>query len=204
VLPEEYDVTTSSSLIRLAARFGAAVKNDHLAANVLRATKVEQEGWQNHNLVLLGIPTQNVLLRQFNDSLPWRFVRGSDTLARYISGDTEAELQLDENAAVGLIQIAQSPWNKERTVLALTGTTDKGAQLAVRTFFDPPRPLRGNLVVVEALSPTSSSPRLQMLDTRPTNPETPIAPGTGDPGDPSAVPAMSSSDKLLLAESWWK
>jgi len=204
VLPDEYDVAYSNDVVQLAVQFGAAVKNDHLLANVLLATKVERESWQNHHLVVLGRPTQNVLLRQFNDNLPWRFTRGSDTLAGVSSGDPGLQLQLGDNATVGLIQVAQSPWDKTRTILALTGTTDAGAHLAVRTLLDPEQELRGDLVVVEAPSPASDNPRIQIIDTRPAGPETPVAPGDGDPGAPSAIPTMSSSDRLLLAESWWK
>jgi hypothetical protein len=204
VLPEEYGAVQSNDVVLLAAHLGAVVKNDHLAANVLSAAKVAQEDWQNHNLILLGRPTQNVLLRQFNDSLPWRFVRGSDTLARASSGDPGLRLQLDEDATVGLIQVAQSPWNKARSILALTGPTDAGALLAVRTLLNPGKSLRGNLVVIESRSPESNNPHIQITDTRPTSAETPTIPGDGDPGDPSSIPTMSSSDKILLAESWWK
>jgi hypothetical protein len=204
VLPEGYGTTESNQVVQLAAQFGAAVKNDHLSANVLVAPKVDQERWKDYHLVLMGRPTKNVLLRQFNENLPWRFVKGTDTLARASSGDPGLELQLTEAAMVGLIQVAQSPWNEMRTVLALTGTTDDGAHLAVRTLLDPEQNLRGNLIVLETLSPTGANPRIQITDTRPAQPVAPATPGEVNPGDPSAIPTMSEPDKILLAEHWWK
>lgn len=206
VLPKGYDAGMSNDVVQLAAQFGAAVKNDHLAANVLLASKAEQNTWQDHHLVLLGRPTQNALLSEWNDNLPWQFARGSDTLARISGGDPGLELQLGDDAAVGLIQIAQSPWNKTRTVLALTGTTDAGVHLAVQTLLDPEQRLRGNLAVAETRSPTtgSSTRRIQVTDTRPPIPETPDTPGDGDPGGPSGLSTLSDTDKILLAEYWWK
>lgn len=204
VLPEGYSAALSDDVVQLAAQLGTAVKNDHLAANVLLASKVEQETWENHHLVLLGRPTQNPLLRQLNNLLPWQFARGSDRLAPASGGDPGLELRLGDDATVGLIQVAQSPWNKARALLALTGTTDAGVHLAVRTLLDPEQSLRGNLAVVESLLPASKTPRVQVTDTRPSLPERPDTPGEVEPGQPSALPTLSNSDKLLLAEYWWR
>jgi hypothetical protein len=207
VLPEGYDLAYSNAVVQLAAQLGAAVKNDHLSAKVSLASKVERKSLEDYHLILLGRPTQNLLLRQFNDSLPWSFVQGSDELTRTSDGDPGLELQLDDSATVGLIQIAQSPWDETHTMLALTGTTDAGAQLAVQTLLDPEQDLRGNLAVVESLSPTGNNPRLQVTDTRPAQPDTPDTPDTPEDGetkDTPAIPPISGPDMLLLAEGWWK
>jgi hypothetical protein len=204
VLPDGYDATISNDVVQLAALFGAVVQNDHLEANVLVAYNVEQEEWQDHDLVLMGRPTKNALLREFNDNLPWPFLQESDSLTDASRGTPGLSLQLGEDATVGLIQLAQSPWNEMRAVLALTGTTDAGAHLAVRAFLDPIKTLRGDLVVVEALSPESDSPRIQMTDTRPAQPEIPEPSGDTVPEETTAIPAMSDADRILLAEYWWK
>lgn len=204
VLPDGYDATIANDLVHLAVQFGAAVETDHLPANVFMANNVEQEAWQDYHIVLLGRPAKNALLRQFNDSLPWPFVQGGEALAPTSSGDPGLELQLEADAPVGLIQIAQSPWNKTRALLALTGVTDAGAHLAVQTLLNPAQPLHGNLVVAEARSETDNNPRIQTTDTRPAKPETPDTPGPSDPGETPAMPTLSGADKILLAEYWWK
>jgi hypothetical protein len=204
VLPSDYDAALSNDVVQLAALFGAAVQNDHLQANVLVASKVEPEEWQDHYLILLGLPDRNALLREFNDDLPWSFLQGSNSLTRASRGTPGLTLQMGEDAAVGLIELIQSPWNGVRAVLALTGTSDAGVRLAVRTVLDPTQTLRGNLVVVEALSPGSGNPRIQMTDTRPAQPETPDTPGGSDSGETPAIPEMSDADRILLAEYWWK
>jgi hypothetical protein len=204
VLPEGYDIAYSNNVVQLAVQFGAAVKNDHLSAKVSLASKIDRESLEDYHPILLGRPTQNLLLRQFNDSLPWKFVQGSDELARTSDGDPGLELQLDGSATVGLIQIAQAPWDETRTMLALTGTTDAGAHLAVQTLLDPEQDLRGNLAVVESLSPTGDNPRLQVTDTRPAQPEPLDTPEDGETKDTPAIPTISGPDMLLLAEVWWK
>jgi hypothetical protein len=204
VLPDAYDATISNDLIQLAAQFGAAVQTDHLRVNVAVANTVDQDDWIDHHLVLLGRPAKNVLLRQFNDHLPWPFVQDGDALARTSKGDPGLTLQLGADATVGLIQVASSPWNKIRTVLTLTGPTDEGAHLAVQTLLDPDQRLRGDLVVVEALPQAGRRPRIQSTDTRPPRAQDPGTPEGSDPGETPAIPAMSGSDKILLAEYWWK
>jgi hypothetical protein len=204
VLPDGYDATVSDDLVQLAVQFGAAVQTDHLAANVLVAHNVEQETWQDHHLVLLGRFSKSALLRQFNDILPWPFVQGGEALARTSNGDPGLELGLGPDATVGLIQVAQSPWNETRTILALTGITDEGAHLAVQTLLDPGTPLHGNLAVVEARSPTDENPRIQTTDTRPAIPEKPETPGENDPTENPTLSPLSGSDRILLAEYWWK
>ena len=204
MLPDGYDATLSNDLVQLAAQFGAAVQTDHLSANVVLANKVEQETWQDHHLVLLGRPAKNALLRQFNDSLPWPFVQGGDALARTSSGDPGLELQLGDDATVGLIQIIQSPWNND----ARRAGRDRHhgcRRPPCRANPVGPRPAPARKPGRHrGLSQTSDNPRIQSTDTRPAQPETPDTPGGSDPGETPAIPTMSDSDKILLAEYWWK
>jgi hypothetical protein len=204
VLPDGYDAVVSNDVVQLAAYLGAAVQTDHLSARAVVAPKVARETWQNHNLVLLGHLSKNALLREFNDDLAWTFVQNGNALAPTSSGDPGLELQLGPNATVGTIQVAQSPWNQGRALLVLSGTTDAGAHLAVQTLLNPGRVLRGNLAVVESLSESGDNLRIQSTDTRPAQPQDPDTPGGGEPGETPTIPALSDSDKVLLAEYWWK
>jgi hypothetical protein len=201
VMPNGYDAVLADDLVRLVARYGAVVETDHLSANVLVADDVEQDDWQGYNIVLLGRLAQNSLLREFNDRLPWRFIDGGDALTRTSKGEPGLQLELGEDATVGLIQIIPSPWNKVRTLMAVTGTSDDGVHLAVQTLLDANQALRGNLVVIEA--PPTGARRVQSTDTRPAQADEPDTPGS-DPGETPAIPTMSDSDKTLLAEYWWK
>jgi hypothetical protein len=202
VMPNGYDAALADDLVRLVARFGAAVETDHLSANVLVADDVKQDDWLGYNIVLLGRLAQNSLLSEFNDRLPWRFVEGGDALTDTSKGEPGLQLELGEDASVGLIQIIPSPWNKVYALMAVTGTSDDGVHLAVQTLLNADQALRGNLVVIEA--PPTGARRIQSTDTRPAQADEPDTPGGSDSGETPAIPTMSDSDKTLLAEYWWK
>jgi hypothetical protein len=203
VVPDTLDASLASDVVQLAAAFGAAVQTDHLEANIALAGKAPQETWQDHNLVLLGHPTKNALLQQFNASLPWPFDQDGGTFAPDRGRELGLEPQLGDSATVGLIQLAQSPWNPYRAVLVLTGSTDAGAHLAAQALLNSGQDLSGDLAMAET-TPAISDPRIQSIDTRPPLSELPTDPIESDPEDPLALPSISGSDRILLAEYWWK
>jgi hypothetical protein len=204
VLPDQPNAAIAADLVQLAAQFGSVVKNDHLAVHAASAKSVEQETWQDHHLVLVGRPTQNALLIELNEGLPWPFVAGSDTPGPV--PDEEIGLEIDPEQDSGLIQVASSPWNETRSILALTGTTDESVQLAIQALLEPEQELKGNLALVEPIPDKEGLIRVQTTDTRPSSPtEGPAPPGGDGPrGESSTTPTLSSEDKVLLAERWWK
>ena len=151
---------------------------------------------ENRNLVLVGRPTENSLLRTVNAYLPQPFAPDSDLLEP-LAVDSVAFLPDPERDA-GLLEISASPWGEGYSLLAITGTTDEGVQLAVQTLLDPFTLLKGNLAVVEqSLGPHSGEPNqvsTYAVDTRPptqTNEET-------------SKKRPFDNDLILLAERWWR
>jgi hypothetical protein len=83
-----------------------------------------------------------------------------------------------------------SPWNSNRTVLVLTGTTDEGVSLACATLISRSDRLAGNVAVTEALTGT-----IHTYETRE------LAPAQ----EPQAVEKAGWDSGLMgrLAEWWW-
>ena len=86
------------------------------------------------------------------------------------------------------------------------GTTDEGVQLAIQMLLEPEQELKGNLALVEPIPDKEGLVRVQSTDTRPSSPiEGPAPPGGDGPrGESSTTSVLSSEDKVLLAERWWK
>ena len=211
VLPDQPQSAILDDLIRLAIYLGSPTITEYLSAHVTYASKVDQETWQDYHLVLLGRPSENLLLERFNSYLPHPFVANSDLLEPLII-DSVA-FQPDPGRDAGLLEIAPSPWNKEYTMLAITGTTDRGMQLAVRTLLEKTDKLAGNLAVIEPAVGAGAGELDQVniyaLDTRPpvlekeTNTSTDDTIGDLEKENGLDVAAIED-DQILLAERWWK
>jgi hypothetical protein len=81
-----------------------------------------------------------------NDRLPQPFKPGLDLLDPRLEPVVFVQ---DPTRNIGLIEELAAPWDPERTILALTGTTDEGVALAVTTLLSQGRALDGNVALVE-------------------------------------------------------
>jgi hypothetical protein len=198
VLPDQPSSKTVSNLIRLAVLLGSSSRQEGVSARVACASDVDEEIRKIYHLILLGRPTENVLLRVVNAYLPQPFVPDSDVL-KPLAVDSVAFLP-DPARDAGLLELTDSPWNENYSLLAVTGTTDEGVRLAVETLLKSPDALKGNLAVVEPafLSGEPNQVRTYAIDTRPSTEET-------DANQPVSTGDISSeTDLAIQAERWWK
>ncbi len=196
VLPDQPSPQTFDDLMRLAILLGSPSRAEYISAYVDYAAAVKPEVAEKHHLILLGRPSQNALLAEVNDYLPHPFVAGSDLLKPLVVDSIS--FMPDPKRDAGLVEIATSPWNENRSLLAVTGTTDQGYRLAIETLLQGEAQLQGNLAVIEpstdpfATQPTRIS--TYSIDTRPPQPDQ----ASADAGH------VSESDLPTLAGRWWK
>lgn len=200
VLPDQPSSEIFDQLIQLVTRLGSGTGRESTSIQVKYASEVAQDSRQNHHLILLGTPAENVLLSEINDSLPQPFADDNGTLKPLVV-DTVALLP-DSSRDAGLMQILGSPWNEENTILALTGTSPEGVELAVQTLLYQPRQLEGNLAVVEpAFDPlTGDSPQISIYSVDTQEPEEPVEEASRSAAE------MSVTGEVLttLADRWWR
>ena len=196
VLPDQPTPQTFNDMIRLAILLGSPSRAEYISARVDYASSVTKEVAANYHLILLGRPTQNALLTEVNDSLPHPFMPQSDLL-KPLAIDS-VTFTPDPNRDAGLLELATSPWNENNSLLAVTGTTDRGYRLAIETLLEGKTYLEGNLAVIEpAVSLFASEPTkvsTYYLDTRPSLSDDEEIGATG----------VSTGDLSLLANRWWK
>ena len=89
---------------------------------------------------------------------------------------------------VGLIEELAAPWDSERTILVLTGTTDEGVVLANTTLLSGNAELAGNVVMVEESVGAHAFDTRSLLST----------PGTG-----AGVFDANQTTLIQLGERWW-
>ena len=198
-VPDQVSSSLANDLARLSVRLGAASNSERLAIPVVFASTVTEELRENNHLIALGRPTQNALLAEVNADLPHPFIENTDILEPLKVDNVVFLVDPERNA--GLLQIMQSPWNENYSLLAISGTTDEGTALALRALVNGSRKLVGDLAVVEpSLDPLAGPDAVEIyaLDTRDVDPSR--------SGLQTFVPGntLSSNQEINLSEQWWK
>jgi hypothetical protein len=198
VLPDHARLFDYDLMLQVAAGLGAADRGDYLALDVTTADLITQEDRQDKDLFLIGRPSVHSLLAELNDTLPQPFEPDSDLLRSQLDPVVYGQ---DPSRDIGLIEEMAAPWDPERTILVITGTTDEGVVLASTTLFSQDDTLAGNVVLVE------ESVGVRALDTH-SLPPTPVSQAEGPalsttPMSQAEGPALDQSLLIQLGERWW-
>jgi hypothetical protein len=194
VLPDVLNRPERERLLQLAAMLGQQAGGDRITLRATSAQDIDAVKESNY-FVVFGRPTNNALLPTLNDKLPQPFQAGTDQLA---PGLDSAILTETTTRNAGLLQELVSPWNSERAILVITGTTDEGVVAAFDLLLGNlpeewgSASFSGNVAVIEGQRIYSTDTRLlegQGLSYRPT----PVAPVAV----PGALPQRE------LATRWW-
>jgi len=198
-VPDQVSSNLANDLVQLAVRLGAASNSERLAIPVVFASTITEELRENNHLILLGRPTQNALLAETNPELPHPFIENTDILEPLKVDNVVFLVDPERNA--GLLQIMQSPWNENYSLLAISGTTDDGVALALRALVNGSQRLRGDLAVVEPLLDPLAGPdalTIYAIDTRE------IDSGRSVLQTLVQGNTLSSNQEINLSEQWWK
>jgi hypothetical protein len=185
ILPDRPGELDYDLMLQVSAGLGAADQGDSLALTVTTADLVTQEDREDRDLILIGRPSVHSAIAELNDRLPQPFEAGSDLLRSQVESMLLAQ---DPSRAIGLIQELAAPWDPERTILVLTGTTDEGVAMAAETLLSESDELTGNVAVVE------ESVGVRAFDTRSL-----LSTSGGWADGPDAHQALLAQ----LSERWW-
>ncbi len=138
---EEYTVA-----FQVAAFLGAASQGRAFEPALLLGAP-DQTNLNPYHLVLIGKPSRNPLLGAINDQLPQPFIPGSDTIEQKIDN---VIYRLQDGLDLGFLELIASPWNPERVLVVITGTSDAGLQSAADFVMNSGRiwELNGNLAML--------------------------------------------------------
>lgn len=92
-----------------------------------------------HNLIVVGQPAQLPVLSDLANSLPASFEAGSNAA---LLDNQHVIYRISADKSLGYLELLTSPWNDQRTVMAVLGTTPDGVASA------------GNALVVSAIRNT--------------------------------------------------
>lgn len=109
--------------------------------------EVPEDVRNGRNLIVVGLPSDLQLLKELKDSLPAPFDEKSNVAV--LQGQQVA-YRFPADADLGFLELLASPWNSDRVVLAVVGSTPAGVKQAGRALTDATfgGRLRGNFVLV--------------------------------------------------------
>jgi len=137
---------------------------------VAYADAVPEQMRAERNLLVVGRPTRLPLLDELGSALPAPFAAGSDLAS---APNAPIVYRMAEEVSVGYLQLLTAPWNDERAILTVLGSSDTGLEWAGAALTTPElrSKLAGNLAVVQAEQIESSDTRTRVT-TETTPPET--------------------------------
>jgi hypothetical protein len=185
VLPDRPRQIDYDLMLEVATGLGAADQGDALALDVITADLVTQEGRQDKDLLLIGLPSVHSLITELNDELPQPFRFRSNRLPSQVESVVPIR---DPSGELGVIEELAAPWDYRRTVLVLTGTADEGLVLVSTALFSQGDALAGNVVLVEEAGVTHA------FDTRALPPASASLYAGGE---------SNLSVLMQLGERWW-
>jgi hypothetical protein len=198
------DVAETRLAAQLAAELGRNdIPGQFKRINIMAAGEAKPDDLAKNNVILIGKPDNNTLLKEVNTKLP--VVWDSNT-ARTLSTERGLKLGSSDNALAALVQVTASPWSEAHSLLTVINEpnrTDNGRHLVnaigKNVYIGK---YRGNVMIVDSLGKSytfnSFDKNEQALSTSAPAPATTIAAGNqsapvttaavvGSTGTPTAV-----------------
>jgi hypothetical protein len=202
VLPDQTSDQLLEQLTQIAIQLGSATTTDSIVVETQYASEAVPADLTGKHLIVIGRPSANNLIAQINHDLPQPFIPDTDILQPLIVDSVAFLPDLSRDA--GLIELLSSPWSKDDTILAITGTTDEGVVLAIQAITDSGLRLSGNLAVVEPTSAGLDEEQAQIssysIDTRATQ----VVEDEAETTSKTEIEPSSERILISLASRWWK
>ncbi|NOH10990.1 MAG: hypothetical protein HND51_05015 [Chloroflexi bacterium] len=122
-LPSDPTATELTSLALISYELGAVSSVDSYNIDIAIGQEVDPAVHEDFNIVAIGKPSENATISSVNDVLPQPFLVAEDTLQQTVGNIV---YRLPEDYSVGLIEVTATPWNPQRGITAITGTSDEG------------------------------------------------------------------------------
>lgn len=133
---------------------GPLVRLQALTANL------PEELRASHDVIIVGQPKALPIITELGAALPIPFAPNSNSVS---TSGGPITYRTENDASIGYIQLLASPWNTQRSVLAVLGNNPEGVELAAQVLSDEKlrSTLVGNLAIVR---PGASTTEVQEVD----------------------------------------
>ncbi len=128
------DVAGWRVALALAAQLGAATDGGVVDLAVAYGNAVPDAVRAERDLIVIGRASALPLIAELGPALPAPFEANSDIVAQE---HTRVAFRVAPGTSLGYLQTLAAPWNRERAILAILGTTDEGIEWAGKALLVP-------------------------------------------------------------------
>jgi hypothetical protein len=139
VIPDQHSTEDLAYVSRLAFTMGASAYEIGGAPQAMTATDFRQKEEEFPNVILVGLPSENLVTRNTNNLFPQPFTLEGNTLEEGYGVFLPTS---SKDASLGLMEVFRSPWVPDGTVLVLTGNDRQGLEWTWDAVLNPA--LRGS------------------------------------------------------------
>jgi hypothetical protein len=158
--------------------------------------EIPDEIRNGRNLVVVGLPSNLTIIDELNETLPAPFEEGTNVAV--VQGQQVA-YRFPAEADLGYLELMASPWNAERAILAVLGSTPAGLQQSANALGVGllRSKLRGNFAMINGQSIT-------VADTRTGLGLAGLSADVNATAEPSAntTPVPNAAPSVLTGVSW--
>ena len=157
-LPTQVSQEQLQKMVLLASSLGYSAGGNQFNPSVVQ-DEVSLETFSKFNIIAYGRPTENLTISALNDFLPQPFVPNTDKILQSVDNII---YRMPDDYELGYLELIPSPWNTEKAILVITGTTDQGVVWSLDALLNDQLnyKLQGNLAIL------TSETELRALDTR--------------------------------------
>jgi hypothetical protein len=127
VIVEANDPVAWNVAARLLADLGNQTEGIVVGVDVVYSDAVPDQLKSERNLLIVGRASKLPIIGELNDLLPASFDPGSDIATEKSS---RVVYRVPPGTDIGYVQLIQSPWNPQRAVMAVLGSSDQGLEWA--------------------------------------------------------------------------
>lgn len=195
------DASTWNAAAQIALQLGRQSSGALFNLAVAYDGEIPDDIRNGRNMIVIGLPSDLPLLKELKDSLPAPFDEGTNVAV--LQGQQVA-YRFPADADLGFLELLASPWNAERVILTVVGTTQAGIEQASRILTNATsrNRLRGNFVLVngESLSVADTRTGLGLADISDVSVASAAQPQVAEAGA-TAIPASPVS--VLTNDVGW-
>jgi len=107
---------------------------------------------RSNDLIIVGLPSQLKIMSELKDSMPASFEEGSNIA---ILKSQQVIYRISANKNLGYLELFTSPWDQERAILSVLGTTPDGVNMAAAALLTSKSRdvLNGDFATVDGVRP---------------------------------------------------